>query len=360
MTANKSMKMDSIKQHLTGRFVAKDDRVVGRMGFTLVEMLAVIAIIGILIALLLPAIQAAREAARRISCANNLKQLGLACHTYHDSHLVFPNALMFDDGDGPTTSDNLRANWAIMLLPFLENADLYNQFDRDVFISDPVNRDERGTPLAVMICPTDYAERTPFEGSSAGEGDNWARGNYGANMGNVQMNPSHPTLRWDDYRFRGVMGLNTSQRIADISDGTSRTIMISELRVGVNPADRRGTWALGTAGASVACAHGSMGDANGPNVCTPWADDIEGCPNLDQTQVNSECMPCFFLGTGGSNQATFRSHHVDLIQVVMADGSVHPIGNFIETSATFGSPWDMLIGSTDALVHDPATWKLDL
>ncbi|MCS7238103.1 MAG: DUF1559 domain-containing protein [Thermoguttaceae bacterium] len=102
---------------------------VNRRAFTLVELLVVIAIIGILIALLLPAVQAAREAARRTQCANNLKQLGLAVHNYHDSHKAFPFAWMLDLPNPPTFNGINFQAWGVLILPFIEQAALAQQYD---------------------------------------------------------------------------------------------------------------------------------------------------------------------------------------------------------------------------------------
>src|SRR5574340_77176 len=105
-----------------------------RRGFTLVELLVVIAIIGILIALLLPAIQAAREAARRMSCANNLRQIGVAIHGYHAAHDSFPPGNIIKEagvcpGANPGVASEDGANWAIFILPYLEQRTLYDAYD---------------------------------------------------------------------------------------------------------------------------------------------------------------------------------------------------------------------------------------
>ena len=164
-------------------------------GFTLVELLVVIAIIGILVALLLPAVQAAREAARRMQCSNNLKQLALGLHNYHDTNKIFPPGLQFHPGainlttgQGIRTSAGYGPNWVILTLPYAEQQALHDRFDLTVEISHANNRDPRGIDLDVMVCPTDL-RRKHFEGgltssgSAIPEGDNWARGNYAVNAG---------------------------------------------------------------------------------------------------------------------------------------------------------------------------------
>ena len=215
-------------------------------GFTLVELLVVIAIIGVLIALLLPAVQAAREAARRSTCQSNIRQLGLALHMYHDAKKTFPPAAQFPAGTGGMNAPHLAtkhmANWVVSILPHLEQAPLYNSFDLTVPLSDPLNRDWRGTELAAMLCPSDANNRvSKFAGRNAAEGDNWARGNYGANAGLGFMlltgTGSQPPYcgspdaeGWLDARIRGVMGVNVGLAIKDITDGTSSTMLVGELR----------------------------------------------------------------------------------------------------------------------------------
>ena len=216
-------------------------------GFTLVELLVVIAIIGVLVALLLPAVQSAREAARRTQCMNALKQIGLALHNYDDVLKRLPPAIVFPAGQNAYDSDQMGANWIISILPYFEQPGLYAAFDLTVPISDPVNRVPRGTQISALLCPSDPNNRVMFAGTSAAEGDNWARGNYAAN-GHNQVLTSNSG--WNDPDLRGVMGWNLSVRLAEITDGLSNTLMVGEVRSGLSDIDRRGTWALGTAGAS--------------------------------------------------------------------------------------------------------------
>ncbi len=159
-----------------------------RKGFSIVELLVVIGIIGILIALLLPAIQSSREAARRIQCANNIKQLGLACVAYHGALETFPPAMEVPtkgsnrDRD-PGDTSKWGPNWAIKILPFCEYDWLHRQFDLSKPISDPANAAARATQVATMLCPSDsnYNNKPYNPMRDKREGPNWARGNYGAN-----------------------------------------------------------------------------------------------------------------------------------------------------------------------------------
>lgn len=336
-------------------------------GFTLVELLVVITIIGILIGLLLPAVQQAREAARRTQCSNSLKQLALAVLNYEQAYGAFPPSVQCDPGQIHRGTDRFRPNWVIMILPFIEQQGLYDSFNLSLTISDPANRTARGMELAIMKCPTDGANnRVKFAGSQGyNEGDNWARGNYAASGGRGYLlegtrvdaisGPDSPGWSGPDaYQFRGVMGANASAPVAKIRDGTSNTILLGEVRAGINQYDSRGTWAMGNAGASALFGYGSYSDANGPNVCNDNSDDLKGCTYLEDTSPGlttllKECMPCH---PSLSCQATVRSLHTGGVFVAFADGSVRFISNWIETRGGFGSVFDRIICSMDGLPVD--------
>src|SRR5437588_5068752 len=138
-------------------------RVARRSAFTLVELLVVIAIIGVLIGLLLPAVQRVREAASRLKCKNNLKQIGLALHNYHDRAGVFPPGYIATGATVSMPANDLGPGWgwAAFILPELEQDNVYKQirFDRD--ITAPINADIRATNLAIFQCPSD-AITDPF------------------------------------------------------------------------------------------------------------------------------------------------------------------------------------------------------
>jgi len=331
-----------------------------RRGFTLVELLVVIAIIGVLVALLLPAVQAAREAARRNQCLSNLRQMSLGLLNYESTHGAFPMAFEYPATANPAELQSFGPNWTVRLLPYIEQAPLYDGFDLDQFMNQPVNAEARATEVSTLRCPSDHFNQEPLLlPGGRGMTTQWARGNYAANAGNgpllagpwrkeIQIN-GPDSLGWQNGRIRGVIGPNVAATVKDITDGLSNTILVGEVRAGITQADRRGTWAIGQAGASVLFWYGSGGDANGPNVCNPHADDIAGLTQADVPLMTKECMPAY-TGDEMNNQATTRSTHVGGVNLGMADGSAHFVSDDVETSGPWGSVWDKLIASADGEV----------
>ncbi len=348
-----------------------------------------IAIIGVLIALLLPAVQAAREAGRRATCNNNLKQLALSLHNFHDSRKILPFASRWSNYSAAGSSDtpDLNENWVIRILPYIEGGTNANLFDLTQFIAvgsyvdgSPItaankNAFGRAQPLTFMLCPTDTYNSTPFMGAQFGIGDNWARGNYGANGGLEREDQAFTT--WSNPLLRGVMGPNIACRMSDITDGTSKTIMLGELRAGLTNADSRGTWAMSGACPSALFWHGCCGDDNGPNAISPKADDEANCSQVEATlsgtapagnntigeQVLMNLgMPCsddnFGSGNWANWQQTARSMHTGGVYVAFCDGSVQFIVdevNISTNSAVLGV-WDMLNLSADSQELDPSQY----
>ncbi|QDT56573.1 Type II secretion system protein G precursor [Caulifigura coniformis] len=203
-----------------------------RSGFTLIELLVVIAIIGILVSLLLPAVQQAREAARITQSRNNLKQIGLALHNYLDAHSTFPAAYLADtrhSSRDPDTYDGPNGfGWGTMLLPFLDQGPLYNQLNTDRPCWDPVNANPVVITLPVFLNPSATNSNGPtiVRGAGGAELARFGRSHYVANAG--QEEPWG--FQMDDYSriADGPMFRNSRTRPASVSDGLSNTVFIGE------------------------------------------------------------------------------------------------------------------------------------
>jgi prepilin-type N-terminal cleavage/methylation domain-containing protein len=345
---------------------------VGREGFTLIELLVVITIIGILVGLLLPAINSAREAARRTQCANNIRQLGLALNNFHSAKGKFPASstwmvngkLDVSQIQTPSTSGVFK-NWVIDILPFIEGRTIQLTFNTNLAISNAANKMPRAINLAIMLCPTDSYNVVPFSGSGSGStsflGDNWGRGNYAANAALGKMTVSHEaghdaaTLQvWGSRYIRGVMGANVSCKLKDIRDGASKTIMLGEMRAGLTSYDCRGVWAM-SGGPSALWAHGYIGDDGGPNAIAYEADDMLSCTDVQNAlgglvAVAKLGMPCA-PGGKANWQQTARSMHSSGVNTCFVDNSVRFINDYIDVGFD-GSPpklgtWDKLVLSDD-------------
>ncbi|MFO0867914.1 MAG: DUF1559 domain-containing protein [Pirellulales bacterium] len=203
-------------------------------GFTLVELLVVIAIIGILVGLLLPAVQAAREAARRTSCVNNLKQIGLALHNYHDVHQSFPSGWIALDPATrlPLAEGEPGWGWASMVLPFLEQQNVSEgMIQFPLPITDPVHAAARVQPLAVFRCKSDTGRPT-FD--LAAEGDptqnlaTLATANYVGVFGTVELEDCEGLPPGVICRGNGSFQHIEGVRLAELLDGTSSTLLVGE------------------------------------------------------------------------------------------------------------------------------------
>ena len=195
-----------------------------RRGFTLIELLVVIAIISILIGLLLPAVQKIREAANRLKCTNNLKQVGLALHNYHGVYEKFPSgfrsysATIDGNGTGPGWG------WAAYLLPYIEQDNLYRQIDLSKDIADPFHANVRVQPLSIYRCPSDGGGGKTFFTSVTDTNApicDLAFANYVGIGGTVEVTGFPDT-------GNGTLFRNSNIGFADILDGTSNTLMVTE------------------------------------------------------------------------------------------------------------------------------------
>jgi prepilin-type N-terminal cleavage/methylation domain-containing protein/prepilin-type processing-associated H-X9-DG protein len=280
--------------------------------FTLLELLVVIAIVGVLMALLLPAVQAAREAARRVQCVNNLKQMGLALHHYHDVHGVFPlggygGALATaTQWDNPLVQARRIASWGTAILPYMEQAPLYNGINQARWYLHPENLTAGGTRVATFLCPSNPAP-SPFKTN----GDNsqsppFGRNDYAGNYGERALRCFPETNCQNSYgpgdnSGRGVImfGSGPTISVREISDGTTTTIVLGEA-----PEALHGLW-IGHKNFLDQCAPiNARYGATGPWLC---------CLAL-KTNPRYGRLGCDF-------GQEFHSHHPGGAHFLFADGS---------------------------------------
>ena len=294
-------------------------------GFTLIELLVVIAIIAVLIALLLPAVQQAREAARRTQCKNNLKQIGLALHNYHDTFGRFPPGSISRTGQrfgGPEWPYFLH-----FLLPYMDQAGVYNELAADWGRPGPWIS-SAGWPTTVqngipaLLCPSDgKGGTTKSFDFSVGQPVVLPISNYlgifsGLNDGGTALDAS---------ATRAVFALNRGAGLRDLSDGSSNTMLIAEYLTGTSN-DWRGYFYTNRAGAQY------LHLFNTPNSSAPdnILDYPYGCSATNGANLPQQNLPCVPDGNTDNNFATSRSRHVGGVQVLLGDGSVRFVSQNID------------------------------
>jgi prepilin-type N-terminal cleavage/methylation domain-containing protein/prepilin-type processing-associated H-X9-DG protein len=287
-----------------------------RRGFTLIELLVVIAIIAILIGLLLPAVQKIREAAARMSCQNNLHQIGLALHNYHDTNGQLPPGSVWIPPGYDTAA--AESSWITWLLPFIEQDNLFKtaNMNRGFGQGSPnhPNNFIGSSVIKAFRCPSDGDVDISRWGSSI----DWARGNYVANNG---IGPMTETTTPNTTRPLGVFSLNSKTKLAGISDGTSNTVFVSEL-IKV-PGSIPTTAQLNPGGNDW---RGVMHYSEGPLYQHNYTPNS---PVPDQVRqgmcVSDPAAPCLGTTTSWNPKLivfTARSRHAGGVNVVMGDGSV--------------------------------------
>lgn len=302
----------------------------GRNGFTLVELLVVIAIIGALISLLLPAVQKAREAARRMQCTSNLRQLGLAAANYESTHRLFPAAGMVDFTKNEfQCRTGTMLSWTTLVLPFLDQGALYDQID---FTRSAIDQPTEvfATVPSMFLCPSGQAKGRYLVHDDLTAGRRLAKGNYAAFVG-----PVHITDQKEMYAIIANQGMPGKA----ITDGLSNTLLFSEVRTRDQEADQRGTWALCWPTATLLSVdiHNMTGTAGGPYVPSPYTKGKGLTPNtigptpepiylcVDQADSQIQRMPCVTYNTGEATMylsGAPRSCHPGGVNAVLGDGRV--------------------------------------
>jgi prepilin-type N-terminal cleavage/methylation domain-containing protein/prepilin-type processing-associated H-X9-DG protein len=338
-----------------------------REGFTLIELLVVIAIIAVLIGLLVPAVQKVREAAARAQCTNNVKQIALALHNYHDVNNHFPPAVVMpyaQAGNDPLTggaANPFGPNWAIFLLPFIEQHDLYALANplsypgtsnlRNLASYNLSWRNVRGATIKTYLCPSDIGPGAPFtDPGGAPPEPGWARGNYACSGGTADTDhhiggdSAVPQPPFPGLSKGPVMSINFGVTLTTIPDGSSNTFLVHEVRIGLNPSDRRGVWAMGMPGSSIVCA-GRDYDPT-PNNRLDQSDEIEGCWRFWYAGIGSkDGMGCRNSAGSYSMGGQARSQHPGGCNAAFCDGHVQFINNSI-TQQT----WVLLQSTNDGMV----------
>ena len=303
-----------------------------KFGFTLVELLVVIAIIGILVGLLLPAVQAAREAARRMQCSNNLKQMGLSCHNFHDTFRKLP----------PSRAADNFGTWAVYLMPFIEQNNVYQAWDGGTmrYYATPI---QARSPIGVYFCPSRRAPMvsTANDGPRTGPTYPFTPGgcsDYAANEGNG-FNDNGPNANgvfiWhgDDTQVLSLPFSNSNAKLtqikssvnfAGITDGTSNTFMIGEKHIR-GPQD----FGRGVDDASVYNGDPSMpGTPYARQAGREWTDNNYANKTVATAFVRD--LPLARMGDNTLRQRRFGSWHTGVCQFVYVDGSVHAVSSSVD------------------------------
>jgi prepilin-type N-terminal cleavage/methylation domain-containing protein/prepilin-type processing-associated H-X9-DG protein len=291
-----------------------------RSAFTLIELLVVIAIIAILIGLLLPAVQKVRESAARLQCSNNLKQIGLAMHNYHDARGAFPPGGVTQ---GFCCSTQSGTNWAIEILPYLELDNLFRLYNQGVTNENAANAGVRATAVKAYQCPSDASGpwTTGNPASGPGSGLQYMPGSYRAVSGRANISGA---LGWFDNaegaalpnQFKGPLhtvwtqlGL-AQETFSTITDGTSNTLMVGEYATRTVPR-RRTFWAY---------TYTSYNQSSVHPASHTYLNDFTRCEQISAS-LGLDNRPC---------RRSFASFHTNGANWVMCDGSVRFIPQTVD------------------------------
>jgi prepilin-type N-terminal cleavage/methylation domain-containing protein len=369
------------------KLVAAEIRPTARArGVTLIELLVVLAVICVLLALIIPAVQGARESARRVQCLNNLKQIGLAIHQYHEVHSVLPpgivgrfpsvrETLEYARSPGFTSPDvsSPETPWLWMLFPFVDQRPLWDKFDSRVgmfgyisltppYLLEGLNRNKEALGIVVpsFQCPSDQHSSFDFDVALflgfplPIEPVPCARSNYGCNWGNTNWEQS-ADLDGDGTDDPGVTFLaspfvrSRSVRFAQITDGLQSTILVSELRQGVKM-DGRGAYSTPLPGGSLYMSRLLPNAESGKDLLVPTAP----ASNSDRLPFPAVCetsrsLPCT-VGSMNREHTSFaaaRSRHSGGVHVLFGGGNSRFVANVVD-----GRMWIAAHGISDGTAGD--------
>ncbi len=302
-----------------------------RRAFTLVELLVVISIIAVLFALLLPAVQSARAAARRVECTNAMRQVGMALLQNHDIRKTFPAASVRGAVYNDSRWEGVNISWIAALLPFLEESQLADQIDWNARATDAANRPVREVDLAAVRCPSDDGGRYL---------DTYAPTNYVACYGASRQSSDRfigsahsPVFAPRDGTPDGVFYIDSRVKMRQITDGLSHTLLASECLIGRPGIDDSASVPVASCGESAAKV-GGLGDRGASWFYAVrnqyWGFSTRLTPN-DPAGRNRECM-------GGSAIGLYaaRSLHTGGVNATLADGSVQFVADEIDPDAWSG------------------------
>ncbi|MBS0262054.1 MAG: DUF1559 domain-containing protein [Planctomycetes bacterium] len=315
-----------------------------RRGFTLIELLVVIAIIAVLVSLLLPAVQQAREAARRTQCKNNLKQFGLAVANYEGSYGTFPPGRIQD------AAGNDYHSWAALVLPLMDQGNMYNQYNFNLYWNDPANAAIVGTSLPFYVCPSTPGDNR-FDPNSVNSPQPAASdytavaslsnkyylalgysGTVGATNYINFADKNQVKVRQGIFGKRKDDASNAKIKYATISDGASNTVMVIESAAA--PAAYGSQRTVISVGGLTSSNNGAdytvVGGAYAYTGGTGWADPgrtsgVQGCSADGTKRGGTPLRPI-----NGCNDSEGYSFHIGGINCVFADGSVHFVSENVD------------------------------
>ncbi|MCX7395918.1 MAG: DUF1559 domain-containing protein [Planctomycetales bacterium] len=334
---------------------------VSRRGFTLIELLVVIAIIAVLISLLLPAVQQAREAARRTQCKNSLKQIGLALHNYHETNGTIPPGIV------SAAPSYINVGWAVYLLPYIDNAPVYQQYDFNTNIKIR-QTNANGAIIGAFRCGSDQGKsRLQGPGAATDAG----RSNYAGVFGWARLEgDGYPTFNYSGVNSTatpnkdGSFNVNSKRNFSVFRDGLSNTLMVAERRSGsqVQGARYSGgpTSICGTANRNEVTTAVAAGNSGATAGTVAQIDSFVGSDlNISLVLGTTSSKPnptttANILGdiqsATGNVHESFSSNHIGLVQGLLGDGSVRTFSDNIASA--------QLANVGAALPIDTQIWQL--